>query len=62
MILKEWNFNQIAKGYGYSSKEEYIKDLIVKVYECHEDIDGMGNPTGTYSTDTTLEHFLKEVK
>ena len=42
--------------------EEYIKDLIVKVYECHEDIDGMGNPTGTYSTDTTLEHFLKEAK
>tara|TARA_Y100001963_G_C6579942_1_gene352921 strand:- start:170 stop:718 length:549 start_codon:yes stop_codon:yes gene_type:complete len=29
MILKEWNFNQIAKGYGYSSKEEYIKDLHV---------------------------------
>ena len=29
MILKEWNFNQIASGYGYSSKEEYIKDLHV---------------------------------
>ena len=29
MILKEWNFNQIARGYGYSSKEEYIKDLHV---------------------------------
>ena len=29
MILKEWDFNQIASGYGYSSKEEYIKDLHV---------------------------------
>ena len=27
MILKEWNFNQIAKGYGYSSKEEYIQPV-----------------------------------
>ena len=41
---------------------EFPKDLIVKVYECHEDMDGMGNPTGTYSTDTSLEYFLKEAK
>jgi len=39
---------------------DYPKDLIIKVYECHEDMDGMGNSTGTYSTDTTLEYFLKE--
>ena len=41
--------------------EEYIKDLIVLAYECHPDIDGMGNVTGTYSTDTSLEYYLKEV-
>ena len=29
MILREWNFEQIASGYGYSSKEEYVKDLHV---------------------------------
>mgnify|MGYP006966897938 CR=1 FL=1 len=29
MILTEWNFEQIASGYGYSSKEEYIQDLHV---------------------------------
>ena len=40
----------------------YTEDLVVVVYECRPDIDGMGNPTGTYSTDTTLEYFLKEVK
>ena len=40
----------------------YTEDLVVLVYECHPDIDGMGNPTGDYSTDTTLEYFLKEVK
>ena len=40
----------------------YTEDLVVVVYECRHDIDGMGNPTGDYSTDTTLEYFLKEVK
>ena len=29
------------------------------VYECYPEIDGMGNPTGNYTTDTTLEYFLK---
>ena len=40
----------------------YTEDLVVVVYECRPDIDGMGNPTGTYSTDTTLEYFLNQVK
>ena len=40
----------------------YTEDLVVVVYECRPDIDGMGNPTGDYSTDTTLEYFLKEAK
>ena len=40
----------------------YTEDLVVVVYECRPDIDGMGNPTGDYSTDTTLECFLKEAK
>jgi len=34
--------------------------IVCVVYECHPDMDGMGNPTGTYSTDTTLEYYLKE--
>ena len=39
---------------------EYTEDLIVLVYECHPEIDGMGNPTGNYTTDTSLEYYLKE--
>ena len=39
----------------------YTEDLVCVVYECHPDIDDMGNPTGTYSTDTSLEYFLKEI-
>ena len=38
----------------------YTEDLIVLVYECYPDIDGMGIATGQYSTDTSLEYFLKE--
>jgi hypothetical protein len=33
--------------------EEYIKDLIVLVYECHPD------GTGDYSADTSIEYYLK---
>jgi len=40
---------------------DYPKDLVVLVYECHPEIDGMGNPTGNYTTDTSLEYYLKEV-
>jgi len=32
------------------------------VYECYPEIDGMGNPTGAYNTDTSLEYYLKEEK
>ena len=39
---------------------ETTSHLVCIVYECHPDIDGMGNPTGTYSTDTSLEYYLKE--
>ena len=36
------------------------KSKVCVVYECHPEIDDMGNPTGNYTTDTTLEYFLKE--
>ena len=34
----------------------YTEDLVCVVYECHPD------STGAYSTDTSLEYFLKEAK
>jgi len=42
------------------SDPHYTKDLVVLVYECHPEIDGMGNATGNYTTDTSLEYYLKE--
>jgi len=45
-----------------SNEDDITSDKVCVVYECHPDIDGMGNHTGTYSTDTSLEYYLKEVK
>ena len=44
-----------------SDESDITSDKVCIVYEAHPDVDGMGNPTGTYSTDTTLEYYLKEV-
>jgi hypothetical protein len=45
-----------------SDEDDTTSDLVCLVYECHPEIDGMGNATGNYSTDTSLGYYLKEVK
>lgn len=41
---------------------KYPQGLVCVAYEMHPELDGMGNPTGDMSTDTSLEHFIKEAK
>ncbi len=45
-----------------SNEDDITSDKVCVVYECYETIDGMGNPSGSYSTDTSLGYYLKQAK
>ena len=42
-----------------SNEDDITSDKVCVVYECYETIDDMGNPSGSYSTDTSLGYYLK---
>jgi len=46
-------------GIWLSNENDTASDKVCEVYECHETIDDMGNPSGSYSTDTSLGYYLK---
>tara|TARA_R100000234_G_C4979129_1_gene169912 strand:- start:105 stop:458 length:354 start_codon:yes stop_codon:yes gene_type:complete len=42
-----------------SDEDNINSDKVCIVYECYEIIDNMGNPSGEYTTDTSLGYYLK---
>lgn len=42
-----------------SNEDDITSDKVCVVYECYETIDDMGNPSGSYSTDTSFGYYLK---